>query len=289
MKFKPWLPVSYTITGQIISLVFAGKPPYSMRKNTVNETLGKRFDELKTRIQIAIKTGDAEEWEAIKALFITKNMVLQHIQDTKPVSNDVTPLDEITFKDGNYFFRGYKLSNYLLTRIEELVLQAEENDVDAKIALKPLTNFLRNLMDNPSSDSVKQLYRFVEHTKLPLTEDGYILAYKIITHDYKDKYSKSIDNSVGTTVSMARSLVDDNPDHTCSSGLHFCSWGYATGFFNNYSTDRMVVIKINPADVVSIPTDYGNEKGRCCKYTVLYEIPMERVLNEDVLGIGSNT
>jgi hypothetical protein len=28
-------------------------------------------------------------------------------------------------------------------------------------------------------------------------------------------------------------------------------------------------VKINPADVVAIPTDYSNAKGRCCKYIVM--------------------
>jgi hypothetical protein len=32
------------------------------------------------------------------------------------------------------------------------------------------------------------------------------------------------------------------------------------------------LIKINPADVVSIPSDYNNAKGRCCKYVVVGEI-----------------
>ena len=30
-----------------------------------------------------------------------------------------------------------------------------------------------------------------------------------------------------------------------------------------------MILKINPADVVSVPTDYNNSKGRCCKYTVV--------------------
>lgn len=33
-----------------------------------------------------------------------------------------------------------------------------------------------------------------------------------------------------------------------------------------------MVLKINPQDVVSIPTDYNNTKGRCCKYTVVGEL-----------------
>jgi hypothetical protein len=35
---------------------------------------------------------------------------------------------------------------------------------------------------------------------------------------------------------------------------------------------RTVIVKINPADVVSIPTDYDNSKGRACRYEVIGEV-----------------
>ena len=39
------------------------------------------------------------------------------------------------------------------------------------------------------------------------------------------------------------------------------------------SGDRMVAVKINPADVVSVPSDYGNQKLRTCRYEVMFEVP----------------
>ena len=33
-----------------------------------------------------------------------------------------------------------------------------------------------------------------------------------------------------------------------------------------------MLIKVNPRDVVSIPVDYNNSKGRCCKYEVVGEV-----------------
>jgi hypothetical protein len=38
-----------------------------------------------------------------------------------------------------------------------------------------------------------------------------------------------------------------------------------------------MVVKINPADVVSIPNDYSNTKGRTWRYEVVGEIPFEKV------------
>jgi hypothetical protein len=45
--------------------------------------------------------------------------------------------------------------------------------------------------------------------------------------------------------------------------------------FGSYGggSDRIVIVKINPMDVVSIPKDYNNAKGRCCRYIVVNEVP----------------
>ena len=67
---------------------------------------------------------------------------------------------------------------------------------------------------------------------------------------------------------MARNKVNEDKDQTCSHGLHFCGRGY----LGSYPGSRTVILEINPADVVSIPSDYNNHKGRCCKYTVIGEL-----------------
>jgi acyl carrier protein len=62
--------------------------------------------------------------------------------------------------------------------------------------------------------------------------------------------------------------VDDVADNHCSYGLHFCSQSY----LQKFGGDRIVILKINPRDVVSIPTDYNHAKGRCCRYEVIGEL-----------------
>jgi hypothetical protein len=44
---------------------------------------------------------------------------------------------------------------------------------------------------------------------------------------------------------------------------------------------RTVIVKINPRDVVSIPTDYDNSKGRACRYEVIGEIGAQVTDQED--------
>ena len=69
-------------------------------------------------------------------------------------------------------------------------------------------------------------------------------------------------------VEMNRNMVDDNRDITCSSGLHFCSIDY----LKHFGGSKIVILKIDPADVVSIPSDYNNAKGRTCKYEIISEL-----------------
>jgi hypothetical protein len=134
--------------------------------------------------------------------------------------------------------------------------------------IDPLANFMDNLMTNPSKRAVTELYGFLEVNNLPITPDGCFLAYKKVNAEYKDCHSNTIDNSVGQVVEMERNAVDDNFNNTCSSGLHFCSREYLDHFYG----DHIMIVKINPRDVVSFPRDYNNSKGRCCRYEVIGEL-----------------
>ena len=161
--------------------------------------------------------------------------------------------------------------------------------------LAPLEAFVTNLASNPDKEVHAQLYGFISACGLTLTEDGHFLAYKKIRDDYLDIYSGTMDNSPGQTLSMPRFAVEKNPDRTCSAGLHFAAWGYLQHYGASTGT-RIVIVKINPADVISIPSDYDNMKGRACKYTVLKEIEMPEELkntpvwddddSDDVFGDG---
>ena len=59
--------------------------------------------------------------------------------------------------------------------------------------------------------------------------------------------------------------MDDDRDHSCSFGLHVGSLDYAKSFSNG----RVLIVKINPADVVSIPKDCSCQKCRVSKYKII--------------------
>jgi hypothetical protein len=44
---------------------------------------------------------------------------------------------------------------------------------------------------------------------------------------------------------------------------------------SHFGGERTVIVKINPRDVVSIPTDYNEAKGRACRYEVIGELGVE--------------
>lgn len=168
----------------------------------------------------------------------------------------------IEINDGAISFNGEIIHNTLTDR----VIKFMQND----LPFKPLLNFMVNLMKNPSNRAVQELYTFLDVGKLPITEDGHFLAFKNVRADYKDIHSGKFDNSVGKVCEMRRNAVCDDKDLTCSTGLHFCSIDYLP-HFSDSNGGKTMILKINPADVVSIPADYNNTKGRTCKYEVIAE------------------
>lgn len=171
---------------------------------------------------------------------------------------------KVKVKDGEVFYGDIPVRSTLTKRI--LTMLEEGFDIDA------MCKFMDNLYDNPSNTAVDELYLFLEACNLPITEDGHFLAYKKISGDYKDLYTGTFDNSIGAICEMPRNMVDDRRGNTCSHGLHFASYSYMAHYGGTGNSDRIVIVKINPADVVSIPSDYNNAKGRCWRYEVVNEV-----------------
>ena len=230
-------PVPYLIQGKNIILVIDGK----------SHTISKDTHVAYTKIVEALK---AEDWDALRDLVEPKKVFVDF------------GMGNVSIEDGEVYWKGEPFHNALASRLMEMF--SEGFPVD------PMVNFMENLMDNPSKRSVDQVYGFLEKNNLPITPDGYFLAYKRVRSDYLDVHTGTIDNRVGQVVEMDRNRVDDNPNSTCSTGLHFCSESYLGSFGSGH--DPVMILKINPADVVSIPTDYDGAKGRCCRYEVVGQV-----------------
>lgn len=181
-------------------------------------------------------------------------------------------------KDGILYIDGEQLPSELSDKV--LAFKSEG------LPFEPFLKFWENLKQNPSYNSRKMLYKFLEHNGHPLTEDGCFIAYRGVSNDFKDRHTGKFDNSVGAICEMPREQVDDNPDNTCSSGLHVACYDYAYGF-----GPKRVEVKVNPKDVVAVPRDYNGTKMRVCKFEVVavaHGIRNETLHNHDSYDYDSD-
>lgn len=228
--------------------------PYLIQGNNIVVVIGNNSHTInKTHIsyQQLLDAIKANDWDTVKDVIEPKKVVINYGQGNVEVQGD------------KLFWKGTEMHNALSRRMIQMLQEG--------FPVEPLVNFMDNLMANPSFRAVQELYGFLEKNNLPITPEGHFLAYKKVRADYKDVHSGTFDNSVGQVCEMPRNEVDDNENNTCSYGLHFCSQDY----LGHFGGERTVIVKINPADVVSIPTDYDRSKGRTCRYEVIGELGVD--------------
>jgi hypothetical protein len=257
----------YIVQGSNITVVI-GTTPHTVSKNHITYN----------KLLAAIKAG---EWETVQDIIEPKQVVLNFGQGNVSIEGD------------KIFWKGREMHNALTKRMVAMIQE--------DFPVEPLIAFMENLMENPSKRAVNELYGFLEKNTLPITSDGSFLAYKKVRQDYLDVHSGTVLNKPAaymtdedtaaleeaagknnevtvtvengvTVVSMERNLVDDDQNRTCSTGLHFCSKDY----LNSFGGERIVILKINPRDVVSIPNDYNDSKGRCARYEIVDEIDKDK-------------
>lgn len=236
--------LNYIITGSGITAVIDGEVHTITRDNaSYNEVLE------------AIKAK--EEPSYIADLFRTANAIKRYTKGAVEISADGSAL----------FYKGEEVNNVVVDRILKFMT--------AGLPVDPLIAFLGRLLANPSRRSVEELYKFLEHESLPITERGTFLAYKGVNDDYMDCHTRTFNNSPGSSHEMPRRSVDDDARKDCSYGFHVGSLEYATGFGS-----RTVIVEVDPADVVSVPYSDAN-KLRTCKYSVIsdYEGALDQPLH----------
>ena len=80
---------------------------------------------------------------------------------------------------------------------------------------------------------------------------------------YTDQHSHTTEIRLGQPVRIAREDCDANQEHSCSRGLHCGAKGWLK---QNYYGNVGLMVLVNPANVVAVPTidEYG--KMRTCEY-----------------------
>jgi hypothetical protein len=118
--------------------------------------------------------------------------------------------------------------------------------------------------------SVQDLMRFMERGDLPIADDGTIVIYKVLKKKngrYVDCHTGRVSQFIGSYVHMDPKLVDKNRGTECSNGLHVARRGY----LGNFNGDVCVIAKVQPEDVITVPS-YDPNKMRVCGYHILFEL-----------------
>ena len=180
------------------------------------------------------------------------------------------------FAEGILLFEGEQVAKDPTNRIVECMQQGVPHEF--------MLNYLTNLYDNVSERAVQESYKWSSHKGLPITEDGMLVGYKgvrtyagetiqgkngeIKEGDLVDIYTgNSFRNNVGDTASMKRRQVCDDHTQGCDSGLHVGTYDYACNWAG--STGVVVLVKFNPKDIVSVPSDCECQKMRVSSYEVI--------------------
>jgi hypothetical protein len=224
---------------------------------TVPETHG-RFDELVTLLLSGAEDGEVSDLVDVM-LAVTKR--LEQLSE------------RVSIRGRSVFFDGDQLRGELSDVLVELFEAGNPE------SLRPVVNFLEKAATNPSGKSIDDLYRWITKGDLIIHEDGDFLAYKGTRTGLDglrtsistgtafvngEEFKGYIPNPDGAVVTMPRSDVDDDEQTACSTGLHAGTASYAFRF----AYDDTILVKINPRDVVSVPTDSSDQKLRVCRYVV---------------------
>lgn len=184
----------------------------------------------------------------------------------------------VSVKNGHVYYGNTILNGIIVDRLLSFIKE--------KLPVQPLLKFINKLQQNPSARAVSELYSFLEHKNMPITPEGNFLAYKGVQSDYYSITSGNIEvirgkvdggkiyNGIGEEIVVRRNQVCDDKEVGCSTGLHAGSVKYATDFGRN---GKVVIVEIDPADVVSVPDDCACQKLRTCRYKVVgeYSVPLD--------------
>ena len=208
------------------------------------------------------EAAQAQDWDALRNLIDVGKAI------------EVWSDGEFQIVDNTVTYNGERVPEALERRITGFL--------DEGAPFNHLLAFYRNLVQNPSRRSVQQLYSFLEHENIPIGEDGCFYAYKSVRRSpgREDDWGswhlapggKAVPNPIGATISMPRNKVDDDPTRGCSYGYHVGSLAYASSFGGTPGTSaRLLIVRVSPANVVSVPHDCNFQKVRTSEYTVVQE------------------
>jgi len=185
--------------------------------------------------------------------------------------------ERVTYSNGNIYFDGDLVDTAIAKHIVRVIREGGTTD-----AYKALVNFLEKIAQNPSEKSKASLYEFIVRHNITINKDGDFHVYKGVNRDGTSIHSGfgivngvaqngNLLNSKGAVIEMPRAKVDADTARGCSTGLHAGTHSYAS----NFSRGMLLLVKVNPRDVVSVPDDCHFQKIRVSRYEVVDQIEQE--------------
>lgn len=249
------------VTGDVVDTITAYNAEASRPVYMAN-SFHPNFNE----IVAGLRAGDPNVW----TLFDVKDGVLSRFYQIS---------DRYAWDGGEITFDGDPVHS---TFTDLLSRALETGDSRAYTAI---ARFGEKLATNPDDDSRAQAYDWLASHQFQITDDGDVVGYKGVyidgdgftstaTSRVRGKPSafvnglaipelSKVPQNLGDVISMPRSEVVHNPHMTCERGLHISTRSYAEGFGH-----KVLVVFVNPRDIVSVPHGAGGEKVRCCRYRV---------------------
>jgi hypothetical protein len=233
-----------------------------------------------------INSSDSR-FQKIKAAVISGKINL-----LRDLVNQIAKLERITagqisVEDGIVKYRGKRIHNEVCRRILQ--------NLNEGLPIMPLLRFLNKLMLNKFPSAIEEAYAFIERHQVPITEDGDLIFWKGVNDDNTDCFTGKVHNLPGKTIKMDLSKIHDGNRQDCASGAFHCS---SYNFAKNYAGGgKVVMIKVNPAAIVSVPINEGCNKLRAYRYKVLGECndegktknfvsrkKLKKIIKRDALG-----
>lgn len=143
---------------------------------------------------------------------------------------------------------------------------------------KPFVLFLENVRKNPTKWAKETVFDFLRSKNMPLTRDGCFIAYKTIQNNWTDWYTGTKLNTIGKTLKIRRKDVEENTLKDCGFGFHVGNLQYVNSFHSGEG--RIILVKIDPRYVVSVPSDAAANKIRVCQYTIIKEYDGKLITSE---------
>ena len=191
--------------------------------------------------------------------------------------------DRVNIRNGVVYLDDKPVNNTIASVIMDYLSEGNDNAL-------PLVRFMERLEANPSHRSRDQFWRFIQANGIHVDDEGYAVMYKGVNRTETEGVYKSsghgrafvngveqngqIHTKAGDVVTMPRREISDDPTVACHAGLHCGARSYAESF-----ASVLITVRVDPADVVSVPVDSSDQKVRVERYEIM------DVLDRHVTGV----